>query len=52
MKHKEVERELLEKLEENYISFMQEWMELEPIQLIKKAEEIAAIKLVQEVRLC
>lgn len=48
MKHNEIERELSEKLEANYISFMREWMQLEPIQLIEKAEEIAAIKLVYE----
>lgn len=48
MKHKEIEKELLEKLEANYISFMREWMQLEPLQLIESAEEIAATKLVYE----
>jgi hypothetical protein len=48
MKRNETERELSEKLEANYISFMREWMRLEPIQLIEKAEEIAATKLVYE----
>lgn len=46
MKQKEIKAELLEKLEANYISFMREWLELEPLQLIEKAEEIAATKLV------
>lgn len=41
-----VKAELSEKLESNYIFFMREWMKLEPIQLIEKAEEIAATKLV------
>jgi len=48
MPHKEIEKELLEKLEANYISFMWEWVRLEPLQLIEKAEEIAATKLVYE----
>lgn len=46
MKQKEIKEEFFEKLEANYISFMREWMELEPLQLIEKAEEIAATKLV------
>lgn len=45
---KNIEKELLEKLEANYISFMKEWMKLEPLQLIEKAEEIVATKLVYE----
>jgi len=48
MPHKEIEKELSEKLEANYISFMREWLKLEPLQLIEKAEEIAATKLVYE----
>ena len=48
MKRNEIERELSEKLEANYISFMREWMRLKPIQLIEMAEEIAATKLVYE----
>ena len=46
MENKDIEAELSEKLEANYISFMREWMKLEPIQLIEKAEEIAVTKLV------
>ncbi|MCL6559053.1 MAG: DUF3848 domain-containing protein [Firmicutes bacterium] len=46
MKRNEIERELSEKLEANYISFLREWTRLEPFQLIEKAEEIAATKLV------
>ncbi len=48
MPHKEIEKELSEKLEANYISFMREWLKLEPLQLIEKVEEIAATKLVYE----
>ena len=48
MKRNEIERELSEKLEANYISFLREWTRLEPFQLIEKAEEIAATKLVYE----
>lgn len=48
MKKKDIEKELSEKLEANYISFMKEWLKLEPLQLIEKAEEIAATKLVYE----
>lgn len=48
MQRKEIEKELSEKLEANYISFMREWLKLEPLQLIEKAEEIAATKLVYE----
>lgn len=48
MPHKEIEKELSEKLEANYISFMREWLKLEPLQLIEKAGEIAATKLVHE----
>jgi len=48
MPHKEIEKELSEKLEANYISFMREWLKLEPLQFIEKAEEIAATKLVYE----
>ena len=46
MDHKDIKAELWEKLEANYISFMQEWIKLEPLQLIEQAEEIAATKLV------
>ena len=48
MKQKEIKAELTEKLEANYITFMRQWLKLEPIQLIEKAEEIAATKLVFE----
>ncbi|MCQ1530123.1 DUF3848 domain-containing protein [Lutispora saccharofermentans] len=48
MEKKDIEKELSEKLEANYISFMKEWVKLEPLQLIEKAEEIAATKLVYE----
>lgn len=48
MEKKDIEKELSEKLEANYISFMKEWVRLEPLQLIEKAEEIAATKLVYE----
>lgn len=48
MEKKDIEKELSEKLEANYISFMKEWVSLEPLQLIEKAEEIAATKLVYE----
>lgn len=48
MPHMEIEKELSEKLEANYISFMREWLKLEPLQLIEKAEEITATKLVYE----
>jgi len=48
MEKKDIEKELSEKLEANYISFMKEWVKLEPLQLIEKAEEIAATKLVFE----
>ena len=48
MNKKDIEMELSEKLEANYISFMKEWVKLEPLQFIEKAEEIAATKLVFE----
>ncbi|ACV62354.1 hypothetical protein Dtox_1490 [Desulfofarcimen acetoxidans DSM 771] len=48
MEKKDINMELSEKLEANYISFMKEWIKLEPLQLIEKAEEIAATKLVYE----
>lgn len=48
MEKKDINMELSEKLEANYISFMKEWLKLEPLQLIEKAEEIAATKLVFE----
>ena len=48
MEKKDIEKELSEKLEANYISFMKEWLKLEPLQLIEKAEKIAATKLVFE----
>ena len=48
MEKKDINMELSEKLEANYISFMKEWLKLEPLQLIEKAEEIAATKLVYE----
>jgi hypothetical protein len=48
MKQKEIKAELTEKLEANYITFIREWLKLEPLQLIEKAEEIAATKLVYE----
>lgn len=48
MEKKDINLELSEKLEANYISFMKEWLKLEPLQLIEKAEEIAATKLVFE----
>lgn len=46
MEKKDINRELSEKLEANYISFMREWLKLEPLQLIENAEEIAAKRLV------
>lgn len=46
MEYKNIKAELSKKLEANYISFMRELLKLEPIQLIEKAEEIAATKLV------
>ena len=46
MENKDIKAELSEKLEANYIAFMREWIKLEPLQLIEKAEEIAATKLV------
>lgn len=48
MEKKDINMDLSEKLEANYISFMKEWLKLEPLQLIEKAEEIAATKLVLE----
>ena len=48
MEKKDIEMELSEKLEANYITLMREWLKLEPLQLIEKAEEIAAAKLVFE----
>lgn len=48
MNQNEIKAELLEKLEASYISFMKEWLKLEPLELIEKAEEIAATKLVYE----
>lgn len=45
MEYMGIKAELSEKLEANYISFMREWLKLEPIQLIEKVEEIAATKL-------
>lgn len=48
MDKKDIEKELSEKLEANYIFFVKEWVKLEPLQLIEKAEEIAATKLVFE----
>jgi len=48
MEKKDIEKELSEKLEANYISFMKEWVKLEPLQLIEKGEEIVATKLVFE----
>lgn len=48
MEKKEIEKELSEKLEASYITLMREWLKLEPLQLIEKAEEIAATKLVYE----
>jgi hypothetical protein len=48
MDKKVITMELSEKLEANYISFMKEWLKLEPMQLIEKAEEIAATKLVYQ----
>lgn len=48
MEKKDIEKELSEKLEANYISFIKEWLKLESLQLIEKAEEIAATKLVYE----
>jgi len=48
MERKEIETMLREKLEANYAAFMQEWLGLEPVRLIEKAEEIAATKLVYD----
>lgn len=48
MEKNNIKAELSEKLEACYISFMREWLKLEPLQLIEKAEEIAATKLVFE----
>lgn len=48
MEKKDIKKELSEKLEANYISFMREWLKLEPLPLIEKAEEIAATKRVYE----
>lgn len=48
MEYMGIKAELSEKLEANYISFMREWIKLEPLQLIEKAEEIATTKLVFE----
>lgn len=46
MEHKNFKAELWEKLEANYISFLREWIKLEPLLLVEKAEEITATKLV------
>lgn len=48
MEKRNIKKELSEKLEANYISFMKEWLKLEPLQLIEKVEEIAATKMVYE----
>ncbi|AGL02888.1 hypothetical protein [Desulfoscipio gibsoniae] len=48
MEKKDIEMELMEKLETGYITLMRGWLKLEPLQIIEKAEEIAAAKLVFE----
>jgi hypothetical protein len=48
MEQKDIEMGLSEKLETNYVTLMREWLKLEPLQIIEKAEEITATKLVFE----
>lgn len=48
MNEKDLKQQLREKLDANYNAFVREWLGLEPAELIERAEEIAATRLVRK----
>ena len=47
MNEKDLRQQLREKVDANYNAFLREWLGLEPTELIERAEEIAAARLVR-----
>jgi hypothetical protein len=48
MNEQNLKHKLQEKLDANYNAYVQEWMGLDPVEMIEKTEEIAAAKLVYQ----
>lgn len=48
MNEKDLKKQFREKLDANYNAFVREWLGLDPAELIERAEEIAAARLVRK----